>query len=150
MRKIILTAFGAALITASMAGAASAADRHHARDRVVEQRCAYLEADGADAGARHVYRDDLAAYLRVLPAATTLPPAIGTVYDSTVWFPDRASQQIVATSVQFEETILPGSDPTQPGSCTTVFPVMTGIFFAARSATNPLTSFTQPFRMEVR
>jgi hypothetical protein len=31
MRKIILTAFGAALITASMAGAASASDRHHAR-----------------------------------------------------------------------------------------------------------------------
>jgi ElaA protein len=35
---------------------------------VVEQRCAYLEADGADATARHVYREDLAAYLRVLPA----------------------------------------------------------------------------------
>jgi hypothetical protein len=31
MRRIILTTFGAALIAVSMAGAASAADRHHAR-----------------------------------------------------------------------------------------------------------------------
>jgi hypothetical protein len=31
MRKIILTAVGAALIAASTAGAASATDRHHAR-----------------------------------------------------------------------------------------------------------------------
>ena len=31
MSKIVLTAFGAALIAASMAGTASANDRHHAR-----------------------------------------------------------------------------------------------------------------------
>jgi ElaA protein len=38
---------------------------------VVEQRCAYLDADGLDPGARHLWAErggDIVAYLRILPA----------------------------------------------------------------------------------
>jgi ElaA protein len=35
---------------------------------VVEQACAYLDADGLDPQARHLWCDDLAAYARILPA----------------------------------------------------------------------------------
>ncbi|MGE0867333.1 MAG: GNAT family N-acetyltransferase [Kofleriaceae bacterium] len=40
---------------------------------VVEQRCSYLDADGLDLVARHVWADDgddVRAYLRILPAGT--------------------------------------------------------------------------------
>jgi ElaA protein len=40
---------------------------------VVEQRCAYLDADGADPGSRHLWAEEagaILAYLRVVPAGT--------------------------------------------------------------------------------
>lgn len=51
---------------------------------VVEQRCAFLDADGLDLGAQHLLmRDDthaLAAYVRVLPPGTKFPThSIGRV-----------------------------------------------------------------------
>jgi len=50
---------------------------------VVEQRCAYLDADGLDRGARHLWAEragELVAYLRVVPAgAKYAEPSIGRV-----------------------------------------------------------------------
>jgi ElaA protein len=49
---------------------------------VVEQHCAYLDADGADLQAHHLLgweEDTLRAYLRVLPSAGDRPPRIGRV-----------------------------------------------------------------------
>jgi ElaA protein len=58
-----------------------------ARQRVfcVEQNCPYVDTDGFDAAAWHLWTDDaatgeLAAYLRILPAATKYAePSIGRV-----------------------------------------------------------------------
>lgn len=53
-----------------------------ARVFVVEQACAYLDVDGLDLAARHVFAeaDQLAAYLRVLPAGAKFAEAsIGRV-----------------------------------------------------------------------
>ena len=55
------------------------------RERVfiVEQNCPYLEADGLDPGARHVWAEDageIRAYLRILPAGLKFAEhAIGRV-----------------------------------------------------------------------
>jgi ElaA protein len=50
---------------------------------VVEQRCAYLDADGLDTSARHLLgweTDRLVAYARILPEATRFPErSIGRV-----------------------------------------------------------------------
>jgi len=50
---------------------------------VVEQRCAYLDADGRDPVARHVWTErvgQISAYLRVLPAFTRYDePSLGRV-----------------------------------------------------------------------
>ena len=60
------------------------------RERVfiVEQKCPYLEADGLDPRARHVFAEDageLRAYLRILPPGTAYDEhAIGRVIVATV------------------------------------------------------------------
>jgi ElaA protein len=50
---------------------------------VVEQRCVYLDADGLDPGARHLWAErggDIVAYLRILPAGAKYEEvAIGRV-----------------------------------------------------------------------
>ena len=42
---------------------------------VVEQRCAYQDADGVDPGARHLWAEDgqIRAYLRIVPAGAKFP-----------------------------------------------------------------------------
>jgi ElaA protein len=50
---------------------------------VVEQRCAYLDADGADLVSRHLWMQgggDICAYLRIVPAGVKFPEvSIGRV-----------------------------------------------------------------------
>ncbi|MEZ4368665.1 MAG: GNAT family N-acetyltransferase [Kofleriaceae bacterium] len=50
---------------------------------VVEQRCAYLDVDGLDPGAHHLWLTDgagaLLAYARILPPTTAAPIRIGRV-----------------------------------------------------------------------
>ena len=47
---------------------------------VVEQACAYLDADGHDVTARHLWCGDVTAYARILPAGAKYPSmSIGRV-----------------------------------------------------------------------
>ena len=55
---------------------------------VVEQNCAYLDADGLDAGALHLLGwsgDRLCAYLRILPPHENVPAQIGRVVVQHAW-----------------------------------------------------------------
>ena len=47
---------------------------------IVEQNCAYLDADGYDRDSRHLFTSDFSAYCRLVPAGTKFPSiSIGRV-----------------------------------------------------------------------
>lgn len=80
---------------------------------VVEQQCAYQDADGADPHSWHlcVLRDgELAAYARVVdPGVKYVEPSIGRVITLKKFRKMQIGRSLVAEGISFAESKFPGS-----------------------------------------
>lgn len=80
---------------------------------VVEQQCAYQEADGADAHSWHMRLladGEFAAYARVVEPGIKYPePSIGRVMTLAKFRPLKLGRALVAEAIAFTEARYPGS-----------------------------------------
>jgi ElaA protein len=80
---------------------------------VVEQACAYLDADGLDEIAHHLFIGDaagaIAAYLRILPPDSRYPePSLGRVVSSPEARRSGLGRAIVARGIEVTHELYPG------------------------------------------